>query len=66
MANFWRLLAMMFLTSLLSSLGALLCIVGVYLIFPLTFAAIAVAYEQVFGLSEHSQPASPPPPPSFL
>jgi hypothetical protein len=66
MANFWRLLAMMFLTGLLTSLGVLLCIVGIYLIFPITFAAIAVAYEQVFGLSDQLQPMAPPPPPSFV
>ncbi|HEV7745879.1 MAG TPA: hypothetical protein VGO56_12850 [Pyrinomonadaceae bacterium] len=66
LANFWRLLALMFLVGLLSSLGVLLCIVGVYLIIPISFGAIAVAYEQVFGLNEQSQPAVPPPPPSFV
>lgn len=66
LANFWRLLAMIFLAGLLSSLGMLLCIVGIYLIFPISFAAIAVAYEQVFGLNEQLHPASPPPPPSFV
>jgi len=41
-----------------------LYIVGVYLIMPVSFAAIAVAYEQVFGLGEvHSN--LPPPPPTF-
>jgi len=64
MANFWRLLGMIVLTGLLSSLGVLLCIVGVYLIMPVGFAAVAAAYEQVFGLSEvHSN--LPPPPPTF-
>lgn len=66
MANFWGLLAMMFLAGLLSCLGVLLCIVGVYLIVPLGFAAIAVAYEQVFGLNDQLHPAPPPPPPSFV
>jgi uncharacterized membrane protein len=65
-ANFWGLFGTMFLAGLLSSLGVLLCIVGVYLIFPISFAAIAVAYEQVFGLNEQLQPASPPPPPTFV
>jgi uncharacterized membrane protein len=64
MANFWRLLGMIVLTGLLSSLGVLLCIVGVYLIMPISFAAIAAAYEQVFGLSE-VQSNLPPPPPIF-
>jgi len=64
MANFWRLLGMIVLTGLLSSLGVLLCIVGVYLIMPISFAAVAAAYEQVFGLSE-VQANLPPPPPTF-
>src|SRR6185503_8179500 len=63
-ANFWRLLAMIVLTGLLSALGLLLCIVGVYLLMPLSFAAMAAAYEQVFGLSE-AQSNLPPPPPVF-
>jgi hypothetical protein len=63
-ANFWRLLGMIVLTGLLTSLGVLLCIVGVYLIMPISFAAIAAAYEQVFGLSE-VQSNLPPPPPTF-
>ncbi|MEP6568766.1 MAG: hypothetical protein ABJC10_03250 [Acidobacteriota bacterium] len=63
-ANFWRLLAMIFLTGLISACGILLCCVGVYLFMPLGFAAIAAAYEQVFGLSD-VQPNLPPPPPSF-
>jgi hypothetical protein len=63
-ANFWRLLGLIVLTGLLTSLGVLLCIVGVYLIMPISFAAIAAAYEQVFGLSE-VQSNLPPPPPTF-
>ena len=64
-ANFWRLLGMLLLTGLISSLGMILCFVGVYLLLPITFAAIASAYEQVFGLS-NLQPNSPPPPPAFI
>jgi len=63
-ANFWRLLGMLILTGLLSFAGLLLCYVGIFLIMHLGFAAIAVAYEQVFGLSE-VQSNLPPPPPSF-
>ena len=66
LANFWRLLAMLFLAGLLTFLGVFLCIVGVYLIFPIFFASVAVAYEQVFGLNEQTEPAPPPPPPSFV
>jgi uncharacterized membrane protein len=63
-ANFWRLLGMLLLTGLLSFFGLLVCIVGVYLVVPIGVAAIAMAYEQVFGLSE-LKPNLPPPPPSF-
>jgi uncharacterized membrane protein len=67
MANFWRLLGMMMLTFLLSLGGILLCYVGIFLVFPISYAAIAIAYEQVFGLSGADDIASnlPPPPPIF-
>ncbi len=66
-ANFWRLLAMLFLSGLIISLGVLLCVIGMYLFFPLWFAATAIAYEQVFGLSDGQNPnLEPPPPPSFV
>lgn len=67
MANFWRLLGMMLLTSLLSIVGVLACYVGVFFVFPIVYATIAKAYEQVFGLSDGSQFSSnlPPPPPVF-
>src|SRR6266850_3436382 len=64
MSNFWRLLGLTLLTALLAFVGVLLCFVGILLVYPVAFAALAVAYEQVFGLGE---PVSnlPPPPPSF-
>jgi uncharacterized membrane protein len=64
MSNFWRLLGLTLLTALLGFVGVLLCFVGILLVYPVVFAALAVAYEQVFGLGE---PVSnlPPPPPSF-
>jgi len=66
MANFGGLLGMMLLTSLLTFAGVLLCYVGAFLVLPISFGAIAVAYEQVFGLSEGTgQPDLPPPPPTF-
>lgn len=67
MANFWRLLGMSILSSLLSLCGALLCYVGVFLVFPLVYAAIAAAYEQVFGLAAPGENFDnlPPPPPRF-
>lgn len=63
-ANFWRLLGMMFLTGLLTFVGVLFCYVGAFFVMPIGIAAIAAAYEQVFGLSE-VQSNLPPPPPSF-
>lgn len=66
MANFWRLLGLVFLNFLLSIAGVLLCFIGVYLLMPIGYAAMAVAYEQVFGLRQGEiQPDVPPPPPVF-
>ena len=67
MANFWRLLGMMILTGLLGLAGALLCYVGMFLVLPISYAAIDVAYEQVFGLRNPNEDPSnlPPPPPVF-
>jgi len=42
----------------------LLCYIGVFLVLPITFAALAIAYERVFGLGQF-QPNLPPPPPTF-
>ncbi len=65
-ANFWGLLGLVFLNFLLSIAGLLMCIVGVYFVLPVTYSAIAVAYEQVFGLREGPlTPNTPPPPPVF-
>jgi hypothetical protein len=66
MANFWRLLGLIMLNFLLSLAGFLLCMVGVYFVIPLGYAAVAIAYEQVFGLRDPSELANvPPPPPVF-
>ena len=67
MGNFGRLLLLMLLTGLLSLGGMLLCYVGIFLVFPLTYGALAVAYEQVFGLAAPGDLAAdlPPPPPQF-
>ena len=66
-ANFWRLLGLSLLNAGLGIIGILLCIVGVYLVFPITLAATAIAYEQVFGLRNPAEFAAnvPPPPPTF-
>lgn len=66
MANFWQLLGMLLLNGLVSFVGLLFCYVGAFFVLPIGFAAIATAYEQVFGLAEGaSQPNLPPPPPKF-
>lgn len=67
LSNFWRLLGMMIVTSFLTACGALLCYVGMFFIMPIGYAAMACAYEQVFGLANPNEQYSnmPPPPPSF-
>jgi uncharacterized membrane protein len=67
MANFWRLLGLAMLSFLLSLGGMLLCYVGMFLVFPITYGAIAAAYKQVFGLQDPNEVMSnlPPPPPTF-
>ncbi len=63
-ANFWRLLGMLLVTGLLTFVGVLFCYLGAFLVMPFGFAAIATAYEQVFGLGD-VRPNVPPPPPTF-
>jgi len=65
--NFFRIFLMMILTGLLTIGGLLLCYVGIFLVFPITYAAIASAYEQVFGLADPNADYEnlPPPPPVF-
>ena len=67
MGNFWRLLGMTLLTGLLGFGGLLLCYVGIFLVFPILYGSIAIAYEKVFGLSEEGDMIAnlPPPPPTF-
>jgi len=66
MGNFWGLFGLIFLNFLLSVGGLLLCMVGVYFVLPISYSAIATAYEQVFGLREVIvAPNTPPPPPVF-
>lgn len=66
LANFWPLLGLLLLTGLLGFCGVLLCYVGMFLVFPVTFSAMAMAYNQVFGISgEGPVVPMPPPPPTF-
>jgi hypothetical protein len=62
MGNFWRLLGLLLLNGLLGLAGVLLCYVGLFLALPVIFAAVSVAYTQVFGLGEVRSPLPPPPP----
>ncbi|HJT26923.1 MAG TPA: hypothetical protein VJ784_05875, partial [Pyrinomonadaceae bacterium] len=48
LSNFWRLLGMVLLTSLMGAVGVLACYIGAFLVMPISYAAIAKAYEQVF------------------
>ena len=66
LSNFWRLLGMVLLTTLMSAVGVLACYIGAFLVMPISYAAIAKAYEQVFGLDEGLGFSNvPPPPPVF-
>ena len=66
LANFWRLLGLSLITGLMGFVGVLMCYVGAFLVMPISYSALAVAYEQVFGISNTPvQPNTPPPPPSF-
>lgn len=65
LANFWRLLGLMLLNGVVGFVGVLLCYVGLFLALPLSFSAIAIAYDQVFGLAP-VQSRLPPPPPTFF
>lgn len=65
MANFWSLFGLLLLNGLLGFAGALVCGVGLYFVLPITFAALAVAYTQVFGSAPRASLRTPPPPPSF-
>lgn len=65
-ANFLGLLGLSFLSFLLGIAGVLCCYVGMFLVFPISFAGIASAYERVFGLSSEAPISNvPPPPPHF-
>jgi uncharacterized membrane protein len=64
-ANFWSLLGLLLLNGLLTGVGALFCGVGAYFVLPVTFAALAVAYMQVFGVRPRESAYTPPLPPSF-
>jgi hypothetical protein len=55
-ANFGGVLGLVLLTTLLSLVGVLACYVGVFFVMPIHFAAVAVAYRQVFPEAEGAVP----------
>jgi uncharacterized membrane protein len=56
LANFWGLLALLVLNMLLGLVGVLFCYVGAFLVMPLTMAATACAYRQVFPVQAAAGP----------
>lgn len=67
LANFWRLLGLAMLNMLMGMVGVLACYIGVIFVFPISYAAMAMAYERVFGLRQPGDVIMnlPPPPPTF-
>lgn len=64
LGNFWRLLGLLLLNGLLGFVGIIFCYVGVLFVLPISFGALAMAYEKVFGLGTPVANV-PPPPPTF-
>lgn len=65
--NFGGVVGLVFLELVLSAAGLLFCCFGLILVMPLTKAAWAIAYAQVFPMALPPPPAEqpPPPPPTF-
>ena len=62
-ANFGGVLGLLVLNAVLSLLGVLCCIIGVYFYLPVAFASQAIAFRRVFP-EIHQGFAAPPPPPA--
>lgn len=66
LANFLPLLGLSLLSGFLGFVGMLFCYIGIFFVLPISFAALAIAYEQVFGLiTTQAGSDLPPPPPVF-
>lgn len=63
-ANLSGVVGLILIQFLLGIIGVLLCYVGAFLVMPISFAAVTVAYRKVFPFSD-SPFTSPPPPPNF-
>ena len=64
MKNLGGILGLILINVGLGIVGVLLCFVGVYFVLPLSFAAYAAAYRQVFPDRPLNFSSSPPPPPA--
>jgi len=62
--NLGGIVGLIFLNVGLGIVGFLCCFVGVYFVLPVTYAAYAAAYRQVFPETSMNFPPSPPPPPA--
>jgi len=52
LANFGGVLGLVLLNALISLVGLMLCYVGAFFVMPITFAALTMAYRQVFPAEE--------------
>jgi hypothetical protein len=59
-------LVMAVITSLISSLGAVACCVGVFFTMPFALCCMVCAYDKIFGDAVAEQAAPPPEPPADL
>lgn len=64
-SNFFGLLLLIILEGLIVIAGALALCIGIFFVLPILYAANAVAYRQVFPVSETFAPSAPPPPTDY-
>lgn len=64
-ANLGGVLGLLLLNGLLSLVGILCCVIGVYFYLPVSLAAMVVAYRRVFPEIPDNFPTPPPPPASW-
>ncbi len=65
-SNFLPLIGFFILQFLMAFAGALLCLVGILFVIPISYAAMFAAYRNVFGgIQGNSSNSQPPPPPIF-
>ena len=65
-SNLGGIILLIILQSLLLIAGALLCLIGIIFVLPVTVAAVFTAYRQVFGIQNSEFGLqTPPPPPLF-